>query len=97
MIERNHYDVVVCDVGLPNTGGLSLYDAVRERRLSAMRRFVFVGDAAPGATVRTFIEAVQLPLLTKPIAPKILEAAFESLLANDAHRNAVGSRLSAVS
>jgi PAS domain S-box-containing protein len=95
MIEQNRYDLVVCDVNMP--GGVALYDAVRERRLSAVRRFVFVSETALTAQLRTFVEAVQLPMLTKPVDAKRLEEAFELLIAHDASRNGVGSRLSAAS
>jgi PAS domain S-box-containing protein len=97
MIEQNRYDLVLTDVQMPGLGGMALYDAVRQRRLSAVRRFIFMGDDTPNPQVRTFIEAVQLPVLMKPVDWKTLEAAFDSLLAHEAHRNAVGSRLSAVS
>ena len=97
MIEQNRYDIVLCDIDMPEMGGIALYDVVRERRLSAVRRFVFVSEDTLSPQVQTFIEAVQLPMLPKPIDPAALVAAFDSLLAHDANRNAVGSRLSAAS
>ena len=97
MIEQNRYDMVLCDIHMPDMGGIALYDAVRERRLSAARRFVFVSEDTLTPQVQTFIEAVQLPTLAKPIDSETLEETFQSLLAHDASRNAVGSRLSAAS
>jgi nitrogen-specific signal transduction histidine kinase/ActR/RegA family two-component response regulator len=83
LIEQNRYDVVFCDIQMPQMSGMALYDTVRERRLPAARRFVFLSGDILNPKLQSFVDAVQLPMLAKPFDSDKLGAAFEALVAQE--------------
>ncbi|MBI3184619.1 MAG: response regulator [Myxococcales bacterium] len=64
--EREHFDVVVCDLMMPDIGGAELYGTIRDRRPELASRFVFVtgGAFTPGA--KEFLERVPNLWVEKP-------------------------------
>jgi PAS domain S-box-containing protein len=62
----SHFDVVLCDVMMPDLGGKDLYEAVRSTGTGLEERFVFVSGGAftPGA--RDFLARVPNVMLEKP-------------------------------
>jgi two-component system, cell cycle sensor histidine kinase and response regulator CckA len=62
----SHFDVVLCDVMMPDLGGKDLYEAVRSAGMGLEERFIFVSGGAftPGA--RDFLARVPNVTLEKP-------------------------------
>ena len=66
LIERNQYDVVLCDVRMPNGGGLALYDGIRQKQRELLDRFVFISGDILNTQLHWLSDSSQVPLLTKP-------------------------------
>jgi PAS domain S-box-containing protein len=74
MLERSEYDVVLCDVQMPNLGGLALYDHLRRQQPDAVDRFVFISGDILNDQLHTFTESSNVPLLSKPFGAEKLDA-----------------------
>ncbi|QSQ12577.1 MASE1 domain-containing protein [Myxococcus landrumensis] len=83
----HRFDVILCDLQMPEMDGAALY-----RRLGVMapeltRRMVFISGGAYTAETRTFIETVPNLVLEKPVRPEVLmasvDAALDALAAQD--------------
>jgi CheY-like chemotaxis protein len=59
-------DVVLCDVVMPELGGIGLYHATRVRHPRIAGRFVFVTGGALVEKDRAFLESIPNPVLAKP-------------------------------
>ena len=60
------FDVVVCDLMMPQLSGSELYRRAIDRRPELASRFVFITGAGLTPDTRTFIEQTERPLLHKP-------------------------------
>jgi CheY-like chemotaxis protein len=60
------FDVVLCDVVMPDLSGPQVYEAVRQRHPRLVDRFVFITGGAIHEKSRTFLASIKNPVLTKP-------------------------------
>ncbi len=60
------FDVVLCDLMMPEITGMELYQRVAERAPDLAARFVFMTGGAFTEAGRTFLENVPNPVITKP-------------------------------
>lgn len=60
------YDLVLCDVMMPDLSGPRVYDSVRETCPEILARFVFVTGGVIHETCRRFLASVPNPVLSKP-------------------------------
>jgi len=60
------YDVILCDVRMPNGNGVDLFRAVRESFPGLEKRMSFISGAS------TIPDDLTCPVLEKPIEPEIL-------------------------
>lgn len=60
------FDVVLCDVVMPDVSGPQVYEAVRERHPKLADRFVFITGDALHEKSRSFLSSIANPVLTKP-------------------------------
>jgi two-component system cell cycle sensor histidine kinase/response regulator CckA len=60
------FDVVLCDVVMPDLTGPQVYEAVRERHPRLLDRFVFITGGAIHEKTRTFLASIESPVLSKP-------------------------------
>ena len=77
LLERR-FDLVLCDVSLPDIEGPALYDEVVRRDPELARRFVFVTGGAFNESAREFLRRYQGPRLDKPFPISALERLLES-------------------
>jgi CheY-like chemotaxis protein len=79
LLENHSYDMVFCDVMMPEMTGLELHQAVAARNAELARRFVFItgGPFTPEAS--SLFSAVTNPCVQKPFTPADLHAAMESV------------------
>ncbi len=60
------FDVVLCDVVMPEISGPQVYEAVRQRHPRLVDRFVFITGGTLQEKSRTFLSSISNPVLTKP-------------------------------
>lgn len=75
------YDVVLCDLVMPQVGGAMIYEEVAMLRPELARRFVFMHCEAASDYDRRLLEVVDRPALRKPFTPAELRQAVDPLLA----------------
>ena len=61
------FDIILCDVMMPNVSGLQLYDYVSKNLPGLEERFIFMTGGAFTDEARVFLETVSNPCLLKPI------------------------------
>jgi PAS domain S-box-containing protein len=84
LIERNRYDVVLCDVQMPKMTGTELYQRVHRRQPDIAANFVMVSGDILNDELESFVKHAQIPLLAKPFGVKTLDAALEQVMARRA-------------
>ena len=77
LLERR-FDLVLCDVSLPDIEGPALYEEVQRRDPELAQRFVFVTGGAFHESAREFLRRYQGPRLDKPFSLGALERLLES-------------------
>jgi PAS domain S-box-containing protein len=60
------FDVVLCDLMMPDVTGMDVYERVVVHAPAMSRRFVFVTGGAFTDRARAFVERVQMPVVEKP-------------------------------
>jgi CheY-like chemotaxis protein len=60
------FDVVLCDVVMPDLSGPQLYEAVRQRHPCLLDRFVFITGGALHEKSSRFLASISNPVLSKP-------------------------------
>ncbi len=68
------FDVVVCDLMMPEMNGMELYRKVQEELPLMASRFVFLTGGAFTDQAARFLREVECPTLDKPIDPELLRA-----------------------
>ena len=81
MLERSEYDVVLCDVQMPNLGGLALYEHLRRQQPDAVDRFVFISGDILNDQLHNFTESSNVPLLSKPFGAEKLDRVLDEVTA----------------
>ncbi len=68
-LSSERFDVVLCDVMMPELSGLDLHRRLRERGPLGFD-FIFMTGGAPDAAVQTALDKTGAPLLYKPFEPQ---------------------------
>jgi signal transduction histidine kinase len=66
------FDLVLCDLMMPEMTGMDLYEALRRQAPEMAERFVFLTGGAFSERARTFLASIDNPKLEKPIEPHLL-------------------------
>ena len=91
LLERNHYDVVLCDVQMPHLGGLALYEQLRRQQPEVLERFVFISGDILNSQLHTFSDSSNIPLLSKPFGAAKLDEVLDQITARRFGRRRVGA------
>ena len=67
-IERQSFDVILCDLRMPGMSGEALYTRVAQIDPAHARRFIFMTGVGFGADVERFLAAAGRPVLEKPFS-----------------------------
>ena len=63
---QQSYDIVVCDLLMPRTNGMALYDVLKDEAPQLARRMVFVTGDSLGNETSSFIERTGCRCIFKP-------------------------------
>jgi PAS domain S-box-containing protein len=74
------FDVVVCDLQMPETTGMDIYARLREQEPELARRLVFISGGACTTAARDFIRTVPNQVLEKPVRPEVLLATINAAM-----------------
>jgi PAS domain S-box-containing protein len=79
-LARDRYDVIFCDVQMPELDGLSLYEMMRRRQPHLLDAFVFMSGDQLEPQLQRLVETARAPLLPKPFTSDQLDAALTQVL-----------------
>ena len=82
-LERAPFDVIFCDMMMPDLGGAEIYQTVRQRWPGLERRIVFMTGGAFSTQARAFLESVDNPCLEKPFNLPAIHQAIEVALGRE--------------
>ncbi|HEY8795431.1 MAG TPA: response regulator [Gemmatimonadaceae bacterium] len=82
--EPGFYDVVMCDLRMPNCSGAELYRALVAARPDLIRRLVFSSGDVASVEASTFLSSSGRPVIEKPFELAQLEEVFGRIL-DDLH------------
>lgn len=61
-----HFDIVLCDVMMPEMNGVAFYKAVHDELPQLLKRLVFISGGAFTPETTHFLEMLEAPLIRKP-------------------------------
>lgn len=70
------FDVIVCDLQMPNVDGVAVYEQLALRAPRLAERLVFCTGGVYYARIREFLERTRVPVLEKPVPADELLAAL---------------------
>ncbi|MBC7742206.1 MAG: response regulator [Bdellovibrionaceae bacterium] len=73
------YDVIICDIMMPQMSGVELYDKVKELDSQQADKMVFITGAAFNPSMRSFLESIKNKKLEKPFRLKDLRKLINSI------------------
>jgi CheY-like chemotaxis protein/anti-sigma regulatory factor (Ser/Thr protein kinase) len=76
------YDLVLCDLILPDLGGPEIFEAVRKARPELAKRFVFMTGGAFTERAVAFLKEIDNPRLDKPFPLEDLTSLLERVLSS---------------
>ena len=79
LLEKQSFDLVLCDVRMPRLSGRMLFDALAERGLDSAERFVLMTGDTLSVDVAEFADARGVKLLTKPFTAKELDDLLDTI------------------
>ena len=85
---RENYELVICDMKMPDVDGRSFYDAIIRRRSELRKRFLFVTGDVLAAHTREFLERNNLPHVAKPFRVEELMEQIQLVLERISPRKA---------
>ena len=85
-LERSAYDVVVCDLKMPEMDGQQLYEVLRSRWPDIARRVIFASGDTIHPDTRSFIDRTGRPCVDKPFKLEALAAAITDVARADSGR-----------
>lgn len=81
LCRTDEFDVVLCDLSMPDGGGARLHAELSSLRPALAARIVFVTGGASTDEAAGFLARTRLPVLHKPYGRAELEAAIEAVVA----------------
>jgi DNA-binding NtrC family response regulator len=79
-IMNGSFDLIICDMLMPQVGGEMFYWAVTRARPAAARRFIFFTGHKNNPAIEFFFRRVNATILIKPFKLAALDSAIEGVL-----------------
>ena len=79
-IMKSPFDIIICDMMMPQVGGEMFYWAVSRARPVATKRFIFITGHQNNPAFQFFFRRVNATVLTKPFRLEALDAAMSNVL-----------------
>jgi signal transduction histidine kinase len=77
-LTEKYFDLVICDIRMPDLSGQEVYRTVRERRPDMADKFIMISGDIADPQARLFSNQHQIKLVAKPFGKKqLLEGVFE--------------------
>ena len=76
-----HFDLVLCDLQMPETSGSDIHAYLSARAPELAERLVFISGGAYTQSMRDFVRTVSNRVLEKPVRPEELLATIDEALA----------------
>ena len=80
-LETHSYDIIICDVLMPDILGPELYERVLEKHPHLAGRFIFITGNVVDMDTRVFLEKSGTPWLAKPFLPADIQHVIEETAA----------------
>jgi len=80
LVSGQCFDVILCDLTMPEMTGVQLYEALTTEAPGTTGRIVFMTGGVFSEHTRDFLERVSNPLLEKPLSLESLRLAFHVVL-----------------
>ena len=72
------FDVVLCDLMMPDMNGMDVYEAVKAEDPGLAERFIFITGGTFDERAQRFVEAIDNPFLRKPFGADAIIGAIRS-------------------
>jgi two-component system cell cycle sensor histidine kinase/response regulator CckA len=79
-LERESFDVIFCDMMMPDLSGIDIYEALRDRQPGLEKRIVFMTGGAFTTDAREFLGRVPNTVIEKPFARAAIDQAIGALV-----------------
>ena len=79
-IKKSAFDLIICDMMMPQVGGEMFYWAVTRVRAAAARRFIFFTGHTNNPAIQFFFRRVNATVLIKPFKLAALDSAIHGAL-----------------
>jgi CheY-like chemotaxis protein len=80
LVEKNHYDIILCDISMPKMGGLAVYDELRKSRPQLICALVLITGDILDVRLKDIIAAGEIPVLSKPFSAVKLDEVVSRVL-----------------
>ncbi len=84
LLDRGEFDVILCDLRMPDVDGRGLHAALRRRQPGLVDRMAFVTGDTFGNRAAEFLAETGLPCLEKPFMPDEVRRVVNSIMARPA-------------
>ncbi len=80
LLSGERYDIVFCDVMMPEMNGVEFYEEVAQRSPAQARRIVFVTGGVTDSALRTRLASKGVPVLEKPVDIRVMQRLADEYL-----------------
>ncbi len=77
ILDEEEFDVVLCDLVMPDVTGLDVYEHLKKKGKGAEKRMVFITGGAVTAKARAFLDGCDNIVVAKPFGPEELRAVVQ--------------------